>query len=79
MLALSLSGVLGPASAADCAEAGMEALRAEAMDRIHAENRASIERQLRQTQQALRHQARESFLAQQPAPASSAATAKSAP
>lgn len=79
MLALVLAGVLAPAGAKECQQGGMEAVRAQAMADIHAENRASLERQLPQTQQAMRLQARESFLAQQPAPASSGSTAKSAP
>lgn len=67
------------AAAENACSGDMAALRAQVMARIHGENRAALQRQLRETQSAMREQARQSFLAQQPAPSSGRSSAKSAP
>lgn len=80
--ALALTAFCGVALGEDAAKegsAGMDQFRAEAMAGIHAENRAALERQLHETQNALRVEARDSLLAQQPVPATGRPTAKSAP
>ncbi|MGQ0618351.1 MAG: hypothetical protein ACT4QA_00295 [Panacagrimonas sp.] len=80
MAVLVLTAFSGISSAGDCSEAGgMDQFRADAMAGIHAENRAALQKQLHDTRNAMRDQARESFLAQQPAPSTGRPTAKSAP
>lgn len=73
-----LVSTVAPAAEESCSQ-NMDEFRARAMARIHAENRAALQRQLHETRNALREQARDSFLAQQPAPASGRSSANSAP